>query len=210
MVLNNACDFECKITNALRWCRCVAGTHTWSKHDGIFLPSLFHYFYSHRLAPRLRNFHLNPSSPHPTQSLHSYLLSYSPSTMSNPRKNQRSKQPTTLQANHAWDFAKEVDAIIDSNGQGTHSSASSAHKQPSRSKTARSLRPSAQPARCCECRKMLSSRGNLNRHVRMTHEGRRIYCTVSGCGNSFGQAHDLRRHMRRKHSEKWWLLLYLL
>ncbi len=53
--------------------------------------------------------------------------------------------------------------------------------------------------RCPECHKNLSSRGNLNRHMKMVHLGHRVYCTVAGCGMSFGQSHDLRRHVRRKH-----------
>lgn len=52
---------------------------------------------------------------------------------------------------------------------------------------------------CTECNKVLSSKGNLNRHVKMVHLGHKVYCTYPGCGMSFGQSHDLRRHVRRKH-----------
>ena len=64
----------------------------------------------------------------------------------------------------------------------------------------RNTRPSAMPVQCPDCMKVLSSRGNLNRHKRMSHGGQRFHCNIPGCVNSFGQAHDLRRHIRRKHS----------
>lgn len=74
---------------------------------------------------------------------------------------------------------------------------------PARTKTptvdSRAPRPSSLPAECEECGKILSCRGNLNRHKKTSHMGRRFRCTVPGCGLSFGQAHDMRRHMRRKH-----------
>lgn len=61
-------------------------------------------------------------------------------------------------------------------------------------------RPSAQPVNCPECGKLLSCRGNLTRHLKTAHLGRRVYCPVPYCGVSFGQKHDLRRHMKRKHN----------
>lgn len=62
-----------------------------------------------------------------------------------------------------------------------------------------STRPSAQPVNCPECGKLLSCRGNLTRHMKSSHWGRRVRCPVPNCGLDFGQRHDLRRHMRRKH-----------
>ena len=124
-------------------------------------------------------------------------------------------------------------SIMSSHGKGNkHSSASTARGSPGSSSKPRShsgteaevaaagsssrarssaqtkswpTRPSAQPARCTECKKVLSSRGNLTRHMRMTHGGPRIYCEFPGCGNSFGQSHDYKRHKSRKHGGQKWM-----
>ncbi len=91
----------------------------------------------------------------------------------------------------------DIEALVNPDERFTTIGSSSMRRTSSQRRVPRN---SNTPARCNECKKTLSSKGNLNRHIRMCHGGERIYCQVPGCSNSFGQAHDLKRHMRRKHS----------
>ena len=53
---------------------------------------------------------------------------------------------------------------------------------------------------CIHCGLSFSSQGNLNRHIRTAHRGRRIECNHSSYRVTLTQLADLRKHKRRRHS----------
>ncbi len=54
---------------------------------------------------------------------------------------------------------------------------------------------------CPVCNSSFTTQGNLNRHCRTKHEGKKVLCDVGGCDQSFSQMSDLRRHKNRIHPE---------
>ncbi|CAN8067539.1 unnamed protein product [Agarophyton chilense] len=49
------------------------------------------------------------------------------------------------------------------------------------------------------CGSTFVSKGNLNRHRRVSHQGKRVYCQYPNCTESFSQRTDMSRHYRRIH-----------
>lgn len=97
------------------------------------------------------------------------------------------------------EFATLVDFVIDEDRNGRLTAEASLPSYEELVKRTRGSSKSTSQVHCPQCNKLLSCRGNLNRHMKTAHYGHKIYCNAPGCGLSFGQAHDLRRHMRRKH-----------
>ena len=97
---------------------------------------------------------------------------------------QRPKRPSDSNTS----FASEIDDIISG---------------PSKPKRSRSKAKHDKNSVICEkCGAPFSSVGNLNRHRRVSHEGKRVYCTFEGCKQSFSQTADLTRHRKRVHRQE--------
>ncbi len=111
----------------------------------------------------------------------------------------RSHHDTKHLHNMRAEYATIVDYVIDEDRHGRLTADASLPSYEELVKRSRGSSKSTSKVHCPQCNKLLSCRGNLNRHMKTAHFGHKIYCSAPGCGLSFGQAHDLRRHMRRKH-----------